>query len=434
MRALRTVLLVACAGVLAGCQDAARQTSAGAPDGQGPTDQAAAHDDPPAAASAAGGGQAGGDWQVFVRGNSRFALDLYGRLRTEPGNLFFSPGSISTALAMTYAGARAETEAQMADVLHFDLPQDRLHAAAADLADRLRGAQQKGVEVRVANRLWGQAGYELLPGFLRTMKEHYGADVGQVDFVGQTEAARQVINGWVLGQTNNKIQDLIPAGVLDPLTRLVLTGAIYFKGDWARQFNKKATSDAPFHVSADELVDVPMMFQREEFPYGAVEGVQVVELSYAGNRLAMLILLPQQPGGLTRLEEQLAPENLDKWSSALRRQEVAVYLPRFTITSQFSLKSVLESLGMVAAFDAQRADFSGMIGRKELYVSAVLHKAFVDVNEQGTEAAAATSVAVGVTSARVTPTFRADHPFAFLIRDKPTGSILFIGRVANPRQ
>lgn len=372
------------------------------------------------------------DLNALAKGNNQFALDLYGHLRTEPGNLFFSPNSISTALAMTYAGARADTESQMADVLHFDLAQDRLHPAFSALVERLHGSTSKGIEIRVANRLWSQTGYEFLPAYLQVTKQQYGAELGQVDFVQQTEAARQAINTWVEEQTNDKIKDLIPSGVLSDLTRLVLTNAIYFKGDWASQFNKKATHDAPFHISADEKVDVPMMFQKEEFKYGAVDDVQILELPYVGNDLSMLVLLPKEVTGLSSLEEKLTPDNLGKWSAALRKQELDVYLPKFTMTSQFSLDGVLRAMGMTAAFDSGQADFSGMTGKRELYVTAVVHKAFVDVNEEGTEAAAATGVAMELLSLQITPTFRADHPFVFLIRDNQTGSILFLGRVMNP--
>jgi len=378
------------------------------------------------------GGEVNPDLSALAKGNNQFAFDLYGRLRTEPGNLFFSPNSISTALAMTYAGAKADTESQMADALHYDLAPDRLHPAFSTLVERLHGRTKKGIEIKVANRLWGQTGYEFLPAYIQVTKQQYRAELGQVDFVQQTEAARQAINTWVEEQTNDKIKDLIPSGVLNEMTRLVLTNAIYFKGDWGSQFDKKATKDATFHLSATENVDVPMMFQKEEFKYGAVDDVQILELPYVGNDLSMLVLLPKEVDGLPSLEEKLTLDNLGKWSSALRKQKVDVYLPKFTMTSQFSLDGVLRAMGMTAAFDSGQADFSGMIGKKELYITAVVHKAFVDVNEQGTEAAAATGVAVGVTSVQITPTFRADHPFVFLIRDNQTGSILFMGRVANP--
>jgi serpin B len=371
------------------------------------------------------------DLKALVKGNNQFALDLYSRLRAQKGNLFFSPNSISTALAMTYGGARADTEKQMADVLHFDLAQDRLHQAFSALRNLLN-VNDKDMEVRVANRLWGQASFKFLPDYLKLTKDQYGAELGQVDFIHQAEAARQAINTWVEEQTKGKIKDLIPPGALDEFTRLVLTNAIYFKGKWDAEFDKKATEKLSFHISADAKIDVPIMFQKHDFAYSAVDNVQMIELPYVGNKLSMLVMLPKEPDGLRSLEEKLTQANLEKWASALRKQEVDVYLPKFTMSSKFSLKDVLSAMGMIAAFDPGKADFSGMTGNKDLSLSAVVHKAFVDVNEEGTEAAAATGVVVRATAVRFPTTFRADHPFAFLIRDNQTGSILFMGRVLNP--
>ena len=273
---------------------------------------------------------------------------------------------------------------------------------------------------------------EFLRDYLQITREQYHAPLAQLDFAGQTEVARKTINTWVDEQTNSKIQDLLPAGMLTSSTRLVLTNAIYFKGDWLKQFDKQKTQDAPFHVSTDEQVDVPLMFQTEEFKYRRVEDVQVLELPYLGNRLAMVLLLPDEVDGLASLEEQLTADNLAKWVGAVRRREVHVYLPSFTLTSRFSLNGALEQLGMAAAFDAQQADFSGMTCNRGLYISAAIHKAFVKVNEEGTEAAAATGIVATSESVQITPTFRADHPFVFLIRDNHTGSILFLGRVTKP--
>lgn len=369
--------------------------------------------------------------KTLVNGNNQFACDLYGRLRTESGNLFFSPGSISTALAMTYAGAKGNTAAQMAAALHFKLPQDQLHPAFAALSERV-SAKKEGMEVRIANRLWGQAGYPFLPEYLQLTKHDYGAELGQVDFVSRTEAARQTINTWVEQQTDEKIKDLIPQGALDEMTRLVLTNAIYFKGDWASPFDKKATKKAPFYLSADRSVEVPMMFENGLFRFAAVDGDRILALPYAGDDLSMWVLLPKEIDGLAALEAKLTPETLQKWETALRRRSVDVYLPRFKAESSFSLSGVLQAMGMTTAFAPGQADFSGMTERKDLSISEVVHKAFVDVNEKGTEAAAATGVVIGITSVQATPEFRADHPFVFLIRDNHTGSILFMGRMENP--
>jgi serpin B len=298
----------------------------------------------------------------------------------------------------------------------------------------LNAPEDKSYELRIANRLWGQTGYGFLRSYLETTRDDYGAELAQVDFVNQTEQVRREIDAWVEQQTNDKIKDLIPSGALDSLTRLVLTNAVYFKGKWEHEFDKKATQDAPFTVSADEKVDVPLMFQKERFRYGETGELQLLEMPYKGGDLTMLVLLPKKADGLAAIEEKLSAENLDKWSSGMRKQKVRTYIPRFKLTEEFQLNSMLSALGMPSAFDPDKADFSGMNGKRDLYITAALHKAFVDVNEEGTEAAAATGIVVGVLSVEPEPkVFRADHPFAFVIRHNPTGSILFMGRVMNPR-
>lgn len=369
--------------------------------------------------------------ETVVQGNTEFALDLYQKLRTVEGNLFFSPYSISTALAMTYAGARGNTRVQMAQALHFPLVQEQLHPAFASLEAKLGDIGRKGhIQLRVANALWPQKGYALLEEFLALTKQHYGVLITTVDY-GDAETARCKINDWVEEKTENKIQDIIPPGILDALTRLVLVNAIYFKGSWASRFDQHLTSDAPFWVTPDEQVQVPMMRQVHEFGYGEGDGLQVLELSYAGDDLSMVVLLPRERDGLAKLEESLTAENLDTWTRELWSSEVQAFLPRFEITFPFKLNNTLKSMGMVDAFG--NADFSGMDGTKLLYIAAVLHKAFVAVNEEGTEAAAATAVVGAARGLPLSPpTFRADHPFVFLIRENSTGSILFLGRVVNP--
>ncbi len=373
---------------------------------------------------------------AVIAGNNQFAVDLYGRLNGQPGNLFFSPYSISAALAMTSAGAAGETGKQMGDVLHFTVPELQLHQAMAGLRDAMLADAKRGYQLRVANRLWGQKGYDFLPEFLQTTNKYYGAELGVVDFAKQTEAVRQEINAWVEKQTEDKIKDLLARGVLDPMSRLVLTNAIYFKGDWQHQFNRKVTKDAPFHVSADKDVTVPLMQQTEQFGYRAVDDVQVLEMPYAKGELSMIVLLPKDVSGLPQLEKKLTAASLQAWTSGLRRQKVITFIPRFKMTSQFSLAETLKAMGMTLAFAPTQADFSRMDGKRDLFISAVIHKAFVDVNEEGTEAAAATAVGIATLAAPAKPleppTFRADHPFLFLIRDTQTGSILFMGRVVNP--
>ena len=369
----------------------------------------------------------------IARSNNEFAFDLYGQLRCSPGNIFFSPTSISTALAMTYAGAEGQTEKEMTEALNLDLPEQEVHPAFASLMAALNAPEDKSYELRVANRLWGQTGYGFLPSFLETTRDNYGAELAQVDFVSQTEQVRREINAWVEQQTNDKIKDLIPSGSLDRLTRLVLTNAVYFKGKWVHEFDKKATQDAPFTLSTGEKIDVSLMFQKEGFRYGETGELQLLEMPYKGGDLSMLVLLPKKVDGLAAIEGMLSAESLDEWSSGMRKQKVRTYIPRFKLTEKFQLNTMLSALGMPSAFAPQKANFSGMNGKRDLYITAALHKAFVDVNEEGTEAAAATGIVIGVTSVRPEPkVFRADHPFVFFIRHNPTGSILFMGRVTNP--
>lgn len=373
-----------------------------------------------------------------VEGNSQFALDLYGKLSGQPGNLFFSPSSISTALAMTYAGARGETAQEMAQVLHFPERPEKLSDAFATLRKTLepRG-EHPGYQLSVANRLWGQAGYHILPDFLAVTRDSYHAELALVDFVNDAERARETINQWVEAQTRDKIKDLLPRGTLTPLTRLVLTNAIYFKGDWTHPFHKEATRDEDFHVSGGKTSRVPMMHQKHDYRFGARNGVKAIDLPYGTQReLSAVVILPDAIDGLPALEKQLELKSLTQWLGTLRPQKVDLSLPRFKLTSQFSLNQALQEMGMALAFDRDDADFSGISSEDKLHISAVVHKAFVDLNEQGTEAAAATGV-VMATRAAMLPTqpvvFRADHPFLFLIVDNRTKSILFMGRVVDPR-
>ncbi|MHC4445338.1 MAG: serpin family protein [Planctomycetota bacterium] len=372
------------------------------------------------------------DKQKIVEGNNRFALDLYGQLREEKGNIFFSPYSISTALAMTYAGAKGNTAKQMADVLKFELDNERLHPAFSAIINQLNAGGKKGAyQLSVANALWGQKGEGFLAEFIDLLNSSYRAGLNEVDFVNNTEAARKTINDWVEKQTQDKIKELIKRNVLNSSTVLVLTNAIYFKGSWALQFKKQQTRDEDFTLADGKKAKVPMMHQQARFKYMAGDDFQVLELPYVGDDLSMVVFLPEKADGLRDFERKLNDGNLAKWLSKLRKQEVIVVLPKFKMVSEFELAKVLNSMGMVDAFNSQRADFSGMNGRRDLFISKVLHKAFVEVNEEGTEAAAATAVMMTKGGPRLT-VFRADHPFLFLIRDMRSGSILFIGRIHNP--
>ena len=368
-----------------------------------------------------------------AEGNNAFALDLYSKLKAKDGNLFFSPYSISTALAMTYGGARGDTERQMAQVLHFDLSQAELHPAFADLAKQVVAAGKSGgCRLSVANALWGQKGYKFLPDFVKLTKRHYSAPLQQVDFAASRQAAK-TINDWVEEETNHKITNLVPPNVLNDLTRLVLTNAIYFKGTWVNRFKERQTRERDFTLVTGDKVKVPMMEQDTEFAYADVGNCQALAMPYTGGRLSMLILLPKEVANLGQVESQLTVPTLTEWMGKLRSAEVSVIMPKFKMTCEFSLGETLTALGMKDAFSLPPADFSGIDGRRDLFISAVLHKAFVDVNEEGTEAAAATAV-IMTWSAKNIEIFRADHPFIFLIRDDKTGSILFIGRVMNPKE
>jgi len=372
---------------------------------------------------------------MVVKGNAAFALNLYGELRGKEGNLFFSPHSLSTALAMTYAGARGNTARQMAEALQFSLDREQLHPAFAALQARFQAVQDRGeVRLSVANALWAQQGYAFLEEYLARVEEHYGVRISAVDYVQDAEGARTRINAWVEEKTENKINDLIPPGVLTALTRLILVNAIYFKGNWASQFDPGFTYEAPFWMTPDHEVAVPMMSQQGQFGYAEWDELQALEMPYVGHELSLVVLLPREAGELAELEDALNPETLERWTKSLRKREVQVFFPRFKITAQFLLNHSLANLGMVDAFDMNKADFSGMDGLANwLYIAAVLHKAFIEVAEEGTEAAASTAVVMELRSLPLPPpTFRADRPFLFLIRETRTGSILFLGRMVQP--
>jgi serine protease inhibitor len=366
-----------------------------------------------------------------VQANTGFALSLYQKLLETEGNLFFSPFSISNALAMTCAGARGATAAQMLQVLHFLPDQEQLHPAFALLEEKLGQVWKKGkIQLEIANTLWPNQDYKLLKEFQVLLNKYYGAHISPLDFADEP-AARRIINAWVEDKTQNRIQDLIPSGLLDGLTRLVLVNAIYFKGAWANPFDPDSTSDQPFSTPAGPL-PVPMMNLKHTFKYAEAEGLQILELPYAGDDLSMLVLLPRQTGGLAKLEASIGMETLQIWTGNLAPTEVNVSLPKFELAFPFRLDDTLQAMGMLDAFST-KADFSGMDGTRKLFIGAALHKAFVVVNEQGTEAAAATAmIMLTKTLAFPSVVFLADHPFVFLIRENSTGSILFIGRLTNP--
>jgi serpin B len=382
------------------------------------------------------------DIEQLVAGNSSFAFDLYQALRQREGNLFFSPYSISLALAMTHAGARAETERQMADTLHYTLPQSQLHPTFNSLDTVLSNAGQgdyadedeAGFQLNIANAIWGQAGFEFLPEFLDTLAENYGAGLRTLDFAADPEQARLAINDWVSDETEEKIEDLIAQGALGNDTRLVLTNAIYFNGKWLLQFDPGLTYDGDFTLLDGGDVVVPMMSQEADFRYGEGDGYQAVALPYRGANMSMIFVLPE----LERYEEvegALSADFLNDVIDGLEVQYVDLTVPKFTFESEFGLSQTLAEMGMADAF-GEAADFSGMTGGRDLFISDVIHKAFVAVDEEGTEAAAATAVVMAEMAMmpREAVEMRLDHPFLFFIRDDDSGTILFAGRVLNPEE
>ena len=386
------------------------------------------------------------DVAAAVAGNKAIALDLYRTLAESEGNLFFSPHSISTALAMDYAGARGETERQMAATLRYGLAQDSLHPAfnALDLSLAPQDAAGYAEDFRlsVASSVWGQEGYGFLPEYLDILAVNYGDEVRTVDFRQGPEDARVRINGWVADETEERITDLIPPGALTELTRLVLANAIYFKASWQKPFDEAATAIRPFHLLDGSKPDVPMMRQQSNLRYARGDGYQSVELPYEGDDVAMTILVPDS-GSFQEFQDSLSGQTLQDIVDSLDYESVRLALPRFETESAFSLSDTLKEMGMPDAFDDQAADFSGMEGRACrargdicLLITDVLHKAFVSVDEAGTEAAAATAVIIGITRAVIEEPepieLVVDRPFLFVIRHLPTDAVLFVGRVLEP--
>uniref|UniRef100_K9IJG1 Putative serpin n=1 Tax=Desmodus rotundus TaxID=9430 RepID=K9IJG1_DESRO len=371
--------------------------------------------------------------------NTRFAVDLFRTLNdyNPTGNVFISPISISSALAMISLGTRGTTAAQMSKTLHFDAVEDihsRFQSLNADI--NKHGAPYI---LKLANRLYGEKTYNFLPEFLASTQKMYGAELASVDFQHASEDARKVINEWVKGQTEGKIPELLAAGVVDNMTKLVLVNAIYFKGNWQKKFSKKATTNVPFRLNKKDTKTVKMMYQKEEFPYGYIKDLKcrILELPYQGKELSMVILLPDdiedESTGLKKIEEQLTLEKLHEWTKPenMHSIEVNVHLPKFKLEESYNLNSHLAQLGIEDLFNS-KADLSGMSGTRDLFISKIIHKSFVEVNEEGTEAAAATAGIATFCALTFEENFVADHPFIFFIRHNPSANILFLGRLSSP--
>jgi serpin B len=389
---------------------------------------------------------------AVVRGINELSLNIYDGLREQSGNLFFSPYSISSALGMAYAGARGATEQQMASVLRLLSDQTPVHASFAALNNILNGGSiARPYQLSVANAIWGAKGVRFRTDFLETIERAYGGRLSELDFAEHPEASRATINQWVQSETRHKIKDLLTAGSIQPDTLLLLTNAIYFKAAWLHPFDERWTESSQFLLAIPELsrrggasfrglfnrrqkVAVPFVRQTGRFGYIEERDLQVLEMRYAGEELGMVVILPRRVGGLAALEKSLNVEKLSTMLAGLNAQEVNVQLPKFKLTESLELSKLLSEMGMPLAF-SDEADFSGMAERRDIFFSNVIHKAYLDVDESGTEAAAATGIAMVVSAARFRSkpfVFRADHPFLFLIRDRRTGIILFIGRVVNP--
>ncbi|CAL1596614.1 unnamed protein product [Knipowitschia caucasica] len=415
------------------------------------------------------------------KANTSFALNLFKVLsdNDRTSNVFFSPVSISSALAMVLLGAGGNTATQMSEVLcvkeaqkppqggamqqmqmQMQIPQhlqqslpqhlrtgclktkdlsDEVHSSFGSLLQLLNRADAP-YALSVANRLYGEKTYQFVEDFLGGTRKHYNAELESVDFIGNSEEARVMINTWVEAQTQGKITDILAKGVVDGLTKLVLVNAIYFKGNWNKQFNESSTRDYKFRINKNETKPVKMMHQKSKFPltYISEASCQVIDLPYKGKELSMLVFLPNDiedgSTGLEKLEEQLTYENFVEWTrpDMMDEVEVQVGFPRFKMEEKYDMKNVLTSMGMVDAFDMGKSDFSGMSPANDLFLSKVVHKAFVEVNEEGTEAAAATAAIMMLRCAMRPAAFIADHPFLFFIRHNATNSVLFAGRYCSP--
>jgi serpin B len=373
----------------------------------------------------------------MAKGIDQFGVDLYGHLPAAE-NVFFSPASISTAFGMAYVGARGNTADQIARVMHFDGPPDKVGAEAGELLKSWNGGdEQRTYELAVANAMWGQRTFPFSPEFGLMVNKDYGAALHLLDF-GQPEPARLEINRWVEEQTKGKITNLIPQGGVTPATRLVLTNAVYFKSAWDQPFNKGGTKSGPFKLGGGKTADVSMMHQMGHFHLLKADGMSAIEMPYGHGQLSMIVVLPDEVDGLGAIEKSLTSDNLNSWISRLQAQRaegLMVSFPKFKMTRELTLGQILGSMGMTQVFGGG-ADFSGMVApdsHERIVLSEAFHKAYVDVNEEGTEAAAATGLVMRATAMQMmNGSFTADHPFMFVIRDNQSSAILFMGRVANP--
>ncbi|MBN2781233.1 MAG: serpin family protein [Candidatus Marinimicrobia bacterium] len=369
-------------------------------------------------------------------GMNAFGFDLYQEMTGAPlKNMFFSPLSLSSALAMTYAGAGGTTAAQMRDALHYGPQTEAFHRQFAGMLNALKSGENSAFRMNIANAVWVQKEYPLRQDYLGLIRDLYRGEVRNLDFVHRPSPSRDTINTWVSEQTAGRINDLIPADAITPLTRLILTNAVYFNAEWENSFSKEMTRKEVFYPLSGEFFRTDMMYQRHHYAYSETDEFQILELDYKGGAQTMLIILPRERAGITELYGYIGQDILLEHDQTRTFKDVLVYLPKFRLEDDFEMTRGLSALGMEDAFTAA-ADFSGMTGKKDLMISSVLHKAFIEVDEIKTEAAAATAVIMKMTStapSMVAPVeFRADHPFIFMIRDRKSGVVLFLGHLINP--
>lgn len=370
--------------------------------------------------------------QEVVNANNKFAFELYSKLnKAENGNMFYSPYSISAALAMTYEGAKGQTAEEMKSVFHF--PENNILRPNFAAIYNDINKENNAYELRTGNALWAQQDFPFLADYTSKVEKYFGGKVANLDFVKESEKSRQTINSFIGEQTNNKIKDLIPTGFLNAMTRLVLTNAIYFKGTWQWEFDMSDTRNSDFRITPTNIVKTPMMNMNPDkatLRYADTGDLQILELPYKGDKISMLVLLPSE--NLDAIESSLTAEKLNEYKLKMKETKLdSISLPKFEFDTKYFMKDTLSALGMPTAF-SESADFSGMTGKRDLFISFVIHQAYVKVDEKGTEAAAATAVGMQTTSVSPRTDFRADHPFIFLIQDKDTGNILFFGRVTDP--
>ena len=369
-----------------------------------------------------------------VTGNNEFTFSLYEEINNEATNIFFAPYSISSALAMTYNGAREETKKEMADVMNFNKNEEILSKKFSTLNSHITSLTSKKIQLDIANSIWGQQDYGFEKRFLVLNNKYYGAGVKEVNFKENYKSIRKDINKWVEAKTQEKIKDLIKSNMLDPMTRMVLVNAIYFNGKWKFPFKAEDTYEDVFYIYSECKTKVDFMERQVSLKYYEDDLAQVVEIPYAGKSLSMMVILPKEKYGMEQLEDQLGENLYHSYQKSMTTKKVKLTLPKFKITDDFELNKPLKNLGMKSAF-SKNADFSGMTGQKDLYISNVVHKSFIEVNEEGTEAAAATGVVMRKTSVNMEKKeFKADHPFVFFIKDNKHDTILFMGRIMNPKK